>query len=583
MRSFTQSLTLAAALLTSTAVAVNPVSVKGQDFVDSSTGKRFMIVGVDYQPGGQSGYKPADGKDPLTDKDICLRDAINIQKLGANTIRVYNVDPKLNHDDCASIFNAAGIYMIVDVNGPASGESINRAEPWTSYHSGYLTRVFGVLENFMNYPNTLAFFSANEVMNDMDTGKINPQYIRAVQRDMKNYIKEHASRQIPVGYSAADVRDILEDTWAYMQCQNGDNSDSDFFGLNSYSWCGGDATFESAGYNTLVDMFNASSVPVFFSEYGCNAVTPRVFDEVAALYGDQMKSLSGGLVYEYSQEDSNYGLATINDNGTVSLRSDYDNLQKQYNKLDMAKIMSTDPSQTSITAPKCDASLITNSAFDTNFTLPAVCPDCDALIKNGVDSPTQGKIVEVKDTKCPNAIYGSSGGEVQDLKLNLLSNDASNAPNGQVISNPSSASSANSTASSAPSTSSTSSKSSASSKSSTSSTPSASSASSASLTNTTLTNTTAPFPVSNGTSPTLNEAAPSKNSTSSSASSTNSSASQVSSPESTSTTGSGVSSTNPSAAAASSSIPVQETSTATSKMASTCGLVAGLAFAMLML
>lgn len=163
-----------------------------------------MIVGADYQPGGQSGYKPQEKKDALTDKEACLRDAVMLQNLGVNTIRVYNVDPKLNHDDCASIFNAAGIYMIIDVNGPQSGESINRAEPWTSYHKDYLNRIFGVVENFKSYPNTLAFFAANEVMNDMKTGKINPQYIRAVQRDLKNYIKTHVNRKIPVAYSAAD-------------------------------------------------------------------------------------------------------------------------------------------------------------------------------------------------------------------------------------------------------------------------------------------------------------------------------------------------------------------------------------------
>jgi hypothetical protein len=203
---------------------------------------------------------------------------------------VYNIDPKLDHSACASIFNAAGIYMIIDVNSPLQGESINRAEPWTSYNSQYLTRVFGVVENFKNFPNTLGFFSANEVMNDLSTAQYNPMYIRvrrnpqclsqavaaiqirklttpqAVQRDLKNYIAKHASRKIPVGYSAADVRDILQDTWAYLQCNNNnDNSSSDFFGLNSYSWCGGDATFQSSGYADLVTTFNSSAIPVFVS------------------------------------------------------------------------------------------------------------------------------------------------------------------------------------------------------------------------------------------------------------------------------------------------------------------------------
>jgi hypothetical protein len=68
--------------------------------------------------------------------------------------------------------------MIIDVNSPLQGESINRAEPWTSYNSQYLTRVFGVVENFKNFPNTLGFFSANEVMNDLSTAQYNPMYIR---------------------------------------------------------------------------------------------------------------------------------------------------------------------------------------------------------------------------------------------------------------------------------------------------------------------------------------------------------------------------------------------------------------------
>ena len=96
--------------------------------------------------------------------------------LQVNTIRVYNVNPEANHDECASIFNTAGIYMLLDVNSPEA--SINRAEPWTSYTNALLTRIFGVVEGFKDYPNTMAFFSANEVMNDLDTAEFNPPYIR---------------------------------------------------------------------------------------------------------------------------------------------------------------------------------------------------------------------------------------------------------------------------------------------------------------------------------------------------------------------------------------------------------------------
>lgn len=85
-RQLIRSLALVPALLSSIAYAVNPVEVRGQDFVDTVTGKRLMIVGVDYQPGGQAGYKPAAKQDALTDADVCLRDAVVMQKLGVRAI-----------------------------------------------------------------------------------------------------------------------------------------------------------------------------------------------------------------------------------------------------------------------------------------------------------------------------------------------------------------------------------------------------------------------------------------------------------------------------------------------------------------
>lgn len=109
--------------------AVKPLAVKGPDFIIEETGERFQIVGVAYQPGGSSGYKPESGQDPLTNGEICLRDAALMQRLGVNAIRVYNVDPSLNHDECASIFNIAGIYMMLDVNSPLPNESLNRDAP----------------------------------------------------------------------------------------------------------------------------------------------------------------------------------------------------------------------------------------------------------------------------------------------------------------------------------------------------------------------------------------------------------------------------------------------------------------------
>ena len=39
-----------------------------------------------------------------------------MQELGANSIRVYHVDAKSDHDGCMSAFADAGIYTLIDLD-----------------------------------------------------------------------------------------------------------------------------------------------------------------------------------------------------------------------------------------------------------------------------------------------------------------------------------------------------------------------------------------------------------------------------------------------------------------------------------
>lgn len=216
--------TLAALLASSQAML--PIEVDSNRFIKpslsgTSDNTAFFVNGVDYQPGGSSGYTADSDSDVLTDGWVCARDATALQNLGVNTIRIYTVNPDLNHDDCMSIFNAAGIYVILDVNSPLVGESLNRYEPWTSYYDAYVERVFKVVENFRGYPNTMGFFIGNEIINDKESAQNSPPYIRAITRDVKNYIQARVAeggRDIPVGYSAADVVSLRKPTFEYLTC-----------------------------------------------------------------------------------------------------------------------------------------------------------------------------------------------------------------------------------------------------------------------------------------------------------------------------------------------------------------------------
>lgn len=66
-----------------------------------------MNLGVAYQLTDQ---------DPLVDTKQCTLDANLMADLGANTIRVYHVDPRANHDGCMAAFANAGIYLFLDLD-----------------------------------------------------------------------------------------------------------------------------------------------------------------------------------------------------------------------------------------------------------------------------------------------------------------------------------------------------------------------------------------------------------------------------------------------------------------------------------
>lgn len=162
---------------------------------------------------------------------------------------------------------AAGIYLVLDVNSPLPNRHLNRYQPWSTYTKEYLRNIFMVVELFSGYNNTLGFFAGNEIINDPTSASKASIYIKAVVRDLKNYIKDNAPRIIPVGYSAADDLNYRVSLSRYLECANRDPIETvDFYGVNSYQWCG-EQNFYTSGYNILVDAFEDYSKPVFLSEY----------------------------------------------------------------------------------------------------------------------------------------------------------------------------------------------------------------------------------------------------------------------------------------------------------------------------
>ncbi|EMR71814.1 putative glycoside hydrolase family 72 protein [Eutypa lata UCREL1] len=302
------------------AEALPSVTASGNAFFAGDS--RFYMRGIDYQPGGSS-----KNVDPLADTSICGRDIPKFKELGVNTVRVYSVDNSADHAECMQQLNDAGIYLVLDVNSPSY--SIRRDKPAPSYNADYLQSVFATIDEFQQYSNTLAFFSGNEVINNDEGSTQTAPFVKATTRDMRQYIVQQGYRKIPVGYSAADVSDNRMQTAQYFNCGS-EFERSDFFAFNDYSWCS-PSSYKTSGWDQKVKNFTGYGIPIFLSEWGC-ITNGRDFSEMEALMSDDMTPVySGGLMYEYSLEDNDFGIVKI-DGDSIDEQPEFAKMASAFSK-----------------------------------------------------------------------------------------------------------------------------------------------------------------------------------------------------------------------------------------------------------
>lgn len=330
-----------------TAADLPAIEVVGNKFFFSNNGSQFYVRGVAYQADTANATNDQTINDPLADFSKCSRDIPYLQKLNTNVVRVYAINTTLNHDQCMNALNDAGIYVIADLSAPK--ESIDRMSP--SWDLGLYERYTSVVDEFAKYPNVLGFFAGNEVTNNSTNTDASP-FVKAAIRDMKAYMKQKNYRSIPVGYSSNDDGDTRVPMADYFACGSSDEK-ADFYGINMYEWCG-DSSFQASGYADRTKDFANLSIPIFFSEYGCNEDPPRKFTEVQALYGKNMTDVwSGGIVYMYFEEANNYGLVSIDSSGDVKTLDDFNYYSSEINSISptSANTASYSASSTSLNCP----------------------------------------------------------------------------------------------------------------------------------------------------------------------------------------------------------------------------------------
>ena len=72
--------------------------------------------------------------------------------------------------------------------------------------------------------------------------------------------------------------------------------------------------------------FRDTHIPTFISEYGTNVRSPRPFDETRAILSrDMTDTFSGGVVYEFFEGLSQYGIVDRGEDGDLVRRPDFMN------------------------------------------------------------------------------------------------------------------------------------------------------------------------------------------------------------------------------------------------------------------
>ncbi|KAF1941133.1 hypothetical protein EJ02DRAFT_210312 [Clathrospora elynae] len=287
-----QFLSLAVLAGLSAVNAIPTIETKGSKFF-TSNGDQFYIKGIAYQ------LVP---DDPLIDASQCGLDASLMKTIGTNSIRVYHVDPSKDHTKCMSAFADAGIYVWLDLD--TFDTQVEQNTPrWASDQRDAFA---AVMDAFHKYDNLAGFFIGNEAITTAN-GSVTAPYIKAAARDMKTYRTSKGYRNIPIGYSAADIASLRPMLQNYLACGTNVSEHIDFFSLNAYSWCGA-SSYQQSGYNMLEQNSESLHIPIFMSETGCNTARPRDFKDQEALFGQMSDVWSGSIIYEWIEEQNSYGL-----------------------------------------------------------------------------------------------------------------------------------------------------------------------------------------------------------------------------------------------------------------------------------
>jgi hypothetical protein len=186
-----------------------PAVIRGKKFYDSVSGTYIPIKGVNYYPRPNTGaLAQTNSIDFFTEdfRTVWERDIVYFKELNVNVVRVFAVNPGLNHDGFMCALQAAGIYLIVGLAADCQDCGILKDASPDCYPAALKTRGEFIISEFARYDNVLAFSAGNEVSLAAGSSEVNGACQKKFIRDMRAFIQKCSTsvRHIPVGLAIAD-------------------------------------------------------------------------------------------------------------------------------------------------------------------------------------------------------------------------------------------------------------------------------------------------------------------------------------------------------------------------------------------
>jgi len=365
-----------------------PIVIKGNMLFDSKTGQRFFSKGVAYNPrnfrfdyvqkkvgeckSGEPDIAPlAYAADPTADEleSLWSQALEGIAAMGANTVRLYNIDPEISHKKFMDKAASLGLYVIIPLTRhdwgflPAGSPSplcyTEELEGYGNVGTNVLVSAKLIVKQFSQYDNVLLFTVANEMTVADKNGYAAFPCVKALTRDIHRYQQECSSsmRRVPLVYSDMDMGPpYREMVGRYLTCELESPDDAvDAYGLNVYSWCDpeypdetGKDNFEYSPYGPIRKEFQNFAKPLLFTEFGCNVGTFETFcpytggrkwNDVKTFFNQFKEIMSGAIAFEFSMEDNQFGLALTpgftadpQNNHKIYYLDNYYNLKKEFNE-----------------------------------------------------------------------------------------------------------------------------------------------------------------------------------------------------------------------------------------------------------